>query len=185
VREEFSNSKITIKKIIPEHISALSSVIYESRKELVVWMPWCHPDYTIEETIDWVGFQQHAWNDKLEYSFAIFDNTNNKLVGGCGLNQMNWMHNMGNLGYWVGTKHTRKGFASEATKLCAEFGFSELNLNRIEIITAEENIPSQKVAEKVGAKKESLARRRLVVGKKVKDAFVYSLIKEDIIKDYD
>jgi RimJ/RimL family protein N-acetyltransferase len=183
LREEFSDSKITIKKIIPEHIPSLFSAIYESRMELAEWMPWCHPDYSIEETKGWVRLQQDGWKDRLEYSFGIFDNSNNKLVGGCGLNQINWIHNIGNLGYWIGTKFTGRGFASAATRLCAEFGFSELKLNRIEIVAAKDNIPSQKVAEKAGAKKECLARKRLAVGKKIHDAFVYSLIKEDIIKD--
>lgn len=183
MREELSDGRVTIKRIKPEHIQSLFQAAFDSREELRIWMPWCHSNYNIEETKEWVKFQQVAWQDKLEYSFAIVDNINNKMVGGCGLNQMNWIHKIGNLGYWVGTKFTGKGFASSAANLCAEFGFNDLKLNRIEIVVAEENIPSQKVAGYVGARKECLARKRLAVGDSVHNAFVYSLIKEDIIRD--
>jgi len=183
VREELSDGKVTIKKIKPEHIQFLFATIFESREKLEAWLPWCHSDYNIGETIGWVNYQQIAWEEKLEYSFGIFECKSNQLVGGCGLNQMNWIYNIGNLGYWMGTKYTGKGFASAATKLCAEFGFTDLKLNRIEIVAAEGNIPSQRVAEKAGATKECLARRRLLVGDKLHDAFVYSLIKEDLTID--
>lgn len=183
MREKLSDGLVTIKKIIPEHIPLLYQAAFESREVLKTWLPWCHSNYSIEETKDWVNFQQTAWNNKLEFSFGIFEADSGRFVGGCGLNQMNWIYKIGNLGYWVATKFTGKGFASSAAKLCAEFGFSELSLNRIEIVAAEGNISSQKVAEKAGATKEAFARKRLAVGNSVHNAFVYSLIKEDIIRN--
>lgn len=179
MKGELGDGTVTIKKIIPEYVHLLFEAISKSKDELSVWLPWCHPGYNIEETKDWVKFQQKAWDEKLEYSFAVFD-ADNDLVGGCGLNQMNPIHKIGNLGYWIGSGYRGKGYAAAATRLCAEFGFNELRLNRIEIIAAKENIGSQRVAEKAGAKKECLARKRLVVGEKVHDAYVYSLVKEDL-----
>jgi ribosomal-protein-serine acetyltransferase len=64
--------------------------------------------------------------------------------------------------------------------LVARFGFEELNLNRIEIIVATGNIPSQGVAMKVGASREGRLRKRLVVRDHVYDAIIFSLIPEDL-----
>ena len=58
--------------------------------------------------------------------------------------------------------------------------FQKLNLNRIEIIMSVENIKSQKVAEKVNALKECVARNRIILNNKPIDAFVYSLIRDDL-----
>ena len=185
MREELSDGRIIIKKIITDHVSLLYQAVFESKETLKVWLPWCHSDYKIEETKKWVNFQQTAWNDKLEFSFGIFEVGSNRFVGGCGINQINWMYRIGNVGYWVRTDATGKGYASAAAKLCAEFGFVDLRLNRIEIVAAKGNIASQKAAEKTGATKECLARKRLIVGDKTHDAIVYSLIKEDIIKNQD
>ena len=70
--------------------------------------------------------------------------------------------------------------ATSATFLLARFGFDELKLNRIEIVVAIENKPSQRVAEKAGATQEGVLRKRLVVRDRVYDAVMYSLIPEDI-----
>ena len=181
MREELTDGIIVIKKIIPNYVPLLYQAVFESKEALEVWLPWCHSDYKIEETKGWVNFQQAAWNDKLEFSFGIFEVNSNRFVGGCGINQINWMYKIGNVGYWIRTGATGKGYASAAARLCAEFGFVDLQLNRIEIVAAKDNIASQKAAEKTGATKESLARKRLIVGDKVHDAFVYSLIREDIL----
>jgi RimJ/RimL family protein N-acetyltransferase len=70
--------------------------------------------------------------------------------------------------------------ATSAALLLARFGFNSLKLNRLEIVVATDNRPSQRVAEKVGAKLEGILRKRLIVRKKVYDAYMYSLIREDI-----
>ena len=183
MREQLSDGRVIIKKIIPEFVSLLYHAAFESKEQLEVWLPWCHSKYKIEETKEWVNLQQTAWKDKSEFSFGIFESKSNNFVGGCGINQINWIHKIGNLGYWIRTDATGKGYATAATKLCAEFGFLDLKLNRIEIVAAKDNISSQKVAEKTGARKECLARKRLVVGDQVHDAFVYSLLEEDIMKN--
>jgi ribosomal-protein-serine acetyltransferase len=183
MREQLSDDRIAIIKIIPEHIPLLFQAVYESREKLKVWLPWCHSNYNIEETKEWVNIQQIEWNDRREFSFGIFELNSNRFVGGCGINQINWIHKIGNVGYWIRTDAAGKGYASAAAKLCAMFGFMDVNLNRIEIIAAKDNIASQKAAEKTGAKKECLARKRLIVGDTSHDAYVYSIIQEDFIKN--
>ena len=61
----------------------------------------------------------------------------------------------------------------------ARFGFEELNLNRIQIIVATGNIPSQGLATKIGASREGRLRKRLIVREHVYDAIMFSLIPED------
>ena len=181
MREKLDDYRIIIKRIIPEYIPQLFQAAFESREELKVWLPWCHSNYDIEETKDWVNLQQIEWNNRREFSFGIFELDSNQFVGGCGINQINWIHKIGNVGYWIRTNATGKGYASAAARLCAKFGFMDVKLNRIEIVAAKDNLASQSAAEKAGATKECLARKRLIVGDVSHDAFVYSLIKEDII----
>ena len=60
--------------------------------------------------------------------------------------------------------------------LVAGFGFGELGLGRIEILAAVGNLRSQGVAERLGALREGVLRRRLRVGDDVQDAVVFSLV---------
>jgi RimJ/RimL family protein N-acetyltransferase len=59
---------------------------------------------------------------------------------------------------------------------------SPLNLSTqgLEIIAASDNLPSQRVAEKAGARREGLLRHRLLLGGRPHDALIYSLIRADL-----
>ncbi len=69
--------------------------------------------------------------------------------------------------------------ATRAVRLLARFGFEELGLGRIEIVAAVGNKASQRVAEKAGAHREGVLRRRLCLHDEYHDAVMYSLIPDD------
>jgi ribosomal-protein-serine acetyltransferase len=79
----------------------------------------------------------------------------------------------------VRTGCTRRGIATRAAELLARFGFGSLGLDRIEIMVATPNEPSQRVAAKLGTTREGVLRRRLRVGETSYDAVVFSLIRDD------
>jgi RimJ/RimL family protein N-acetyltransferase len=97
------------------------------------------------------------------------------------LNKIDKPHLRANLGYWVRTSATRRGFATAAARLLARFGVEHLNLDRIEIVAAVDNIASQRVAEKLGAVREGVARHRLRIHDVPYDAVVYSLLRAEIV----
>ena len=175
----FESDNILIRPQGIVDINLLYEAVRESIPEVSKWMPWCHPDYSIEETKIWVKSQLEAWKNHEEFSFCIIDSDNNNFLGGCGLNQFNRAHNFANLGYWVRSSETKKGIATIATKLVAKFGFEILHLSRLEILTAVDNIASQRVAEKAGAKKEGILRNRLRFFDRDMDAILFSIIPGD------
>src|SRR5262249_1277508 len=114
------------------------------------------------------------------YSFGIFDHDQGGLLGGVGLNFIKRVHQMANLGYWVRTSATGRGVATQAVQLAARFGFEQLGLHRIEIVTAVGNVASQRVAEKAGAVRAGVARKRLLIRGASEDAVLFSLIPSDL-----
>ncbi|GAI57617.1 unnamed protein product, partial [marine sediment metagenome] len=99
---------------------------------------------------------------------------------GCGLNHIDYKNRIANIGYWVRTSRTKRDVASAAVRLLAQFGFKKLKLNRIEVKAAVGNKASQRVAEKIGAKREGILRNRMVVRDRVYDMVMFSLIPEDL-----
>ena len=138
-------------------------------------MPWCHSDYSLNDSIAWVSTSSERWESGVECAFAIFDQVG-EYVGGCGFNGFNRMHNFANLGYWIRESRQRQGIAVEAVLALSKFGFTALGLTRIEIVVAMQNRPSRRVAEKAGATYECLARNRLLINNALHTAAVYSLI---------
>src|SRR5258708_24358911 len=95
--------------------SALFEAVRESIAEVSPWLPWCHENYAIEETREFialrsqrseVGGQKSEVGGQLSaewYSFGIFEKETGRFLGGVGLNFVNRVHQMANLGYWVRT----------------------------------------------------------------------------------
>ncbi len=177
---ELANELLLLRLPTAGDVDALFAAVEESIDELGRWMPWCAEGYTRDGAATFVEGQGTAWREGREYSFAVFEQRTSHLVGCCGLNQLDWQNRRANLGYWVRRSARGRGAAASAAQLVAEFGFRELLLVRIEIIAATENVASQRVAEKVGAVREGIARKRCQVGEITHDAVMFSLVREDL-----
>jgi ribosomal-protein-serine acetyltransferase len=151
----------------------------ESVQTVGVWMPWCYANYSIDDAQAW--FQSCARNleSHTAYEMGVFSADGEAFFGGVSINQLNHEHNFGNLGYWVRQSRQRQGIASQAVKMIAEFGFDKLRLTRLEFVLAEGNHASRRVAEKVGAQFECIARNRLFIQGKPHPAAIYSLVPAD------
>jgi ribosomal-protein-serine acetyltransferase len=178
---EFIEGPILVRPHRTEDVRALFTAARESVKELSPWLPWCHENYAIEETSAFILSREEAWKAETEYGFGIFEHRSGRLLGGVGINQINRLHSVGNLGYWIRSTATGHGVATTAARLVARFGFEQLGLRRIEILVALGNHASQRVAEKCGATREGVLRKRLLIRGESQDAVIYSLVREDIL----
>lgn len=178
MRAEFSDDQILIRPYREDDIEPLFEGVRESVADLSLWLPWCHANYAIEETREFVTSVEKWWQDQTGYVFGIFDLNSGKFLGGTGLNQINRLHQVANLGYWVRSKAMGRGVATAAARLVARFGFAEGGFGRIEILAAVSNVASRRVAEKIGAQREGVLRRRLLLQGHSHDAVIYSLVDE-------
>lgn len=150
----------------------------ESTRAVFPWLPWCHPEYKIEEAREWIGRQVEAFEQGAEFQFVV-ESAEGRFLGGCGLNLIDSTHRRANLGYWVRTSAAGRGVAAAAVRILARWAFAHTDLERLEIITVVENTRSQRVAEKSGALREGVARSRLRLHGRSHDAVVYSIVRSD------
>lgn len=188
MRGEIKSGEIILRKYETAFAPLLFEAAFESRgADFTYWMPWCRENYTIEESRDFVEKTvenwknaNDVWREDMEFGYALFDAATEKFLGGVGLNKPNVEHKFFNLGYWVRVSEQNRGIASRATRSLAQTAFEDLpELNRIEILAAVENIPSQKAAEKSGATREGVLRNRLLIGGRIHDAAMFSFVRED------
>jgi len=174
-----SDGNIGLRQFTLEDVPLLFNAIHESMAQLSSWMVWAHPGYSIEDTRAFVLKCGPGWEKGEQYSFAMVDLHDGQFLGSVGLSAVNRAHGFANLGYWVRTRKTRHGVATSATRMAARFSFATLALNRVELLVPAANVASQRVAEKAGAKREGLLRKRLQLNGIAHDAFVYSIVQED------
>jgi ribosomal-protein-serine acetyltransferase len=176
---ELIEGPLLIRTYREEDESALFEAVRESIAEVGRWLPWCHQNYSIEETRQFISSRTASSQSDEWYSVGIFAADGGRFLGGVGINFINRAHQFANLGYWVRTSAAGHGIATIATRAVAKFGFDRLGLHRIEIVAAVDNIASQRVAEKAGATREGILRNRLLIGGVSVDAVMYSLVPRD------
>ncbi len=169
----FSTERLIIKHAEPGFTDALYEAARESIATVYPFLPWCHPDYQRSDAVDWLDQAETNWANGT-HSFMIF-NAEGTLVGGCGVNRID-QHPVANLGYWIRTSATGRGYATEATRGLANFALTHLGFKRLEIIMATHNEASRQVAIHSGATYEGLLRQRLELHDVLYDAYLYSLI---------
>ena len=62
----------------------------------------------------------------------------------------------------------------------AQWAFQNTDLIRLEIVVAEDNHASLRVAEKVGAVREGVLRQRLRIQDTFQDSVMFSILKADV-----
>lgn len=140
-----------------------------------------HPYRKIEDAqplIDWFisRFQQGL---AIRWGIALKGERN--IIGTVGFN--NYIKNhRANIGYDLQQKYWNKGYITEALSAIIQFGFKELDINRIEAEVMQGNPGSDKVLEKLGFKKEGLLREWMLWDGIHYDMTMYSLLKKEYIK---
>jgi RimJ/RimL family protein N-acetyltransferase len=170
-----TRSQVTIRPYEPEDALDLFRAARESLPDLGVWMPWAHPDYTLEESRAFIAGRPESEAMGTSYQFAIVEA--GRYAGGCGLSDFRADDRMANLGYWVRRSARRHGVATAAVRLVADWAFANTTVNRIEIVVAVENSASQGVAERAGARREAVLAERLVLPDGPHDAVMFAILR--------
>ena len=155
----------------------LYCAVHESLQELKSWMSWATDNYSERTAREYISITRARWEEHTFYAFAV--TRSDQLLGACTLSSIHPLYHFCNLGYWVRTSWRGQGIAGRAAQLAARFAFEQLGLIRVEIVIAAGNKASQRVAEKMGAHYEGVLLNRMVIGKSVYDAHMYSLIPSD------
>ncbi len=156
--------------------TAFVAAVRESVATVGRWMPWCHEGYAEQDALDWFALCRDGLAAGSAHEFGLFDARDGELLGGAGLNFINPLHRMCNLGYWVRQSRQRQGVAGRAVQALAAHAFDALGLHRVEIVVASDNLPSHAVARTSGALWECTARNRLFLHGAPVAASVFSLV---------
>lgn len=168
---------ILLRPFRPQDAPQLYEAVRESLEQLKPWMSWASEGYTEMTAREYISISRARWDEHTFYAFAI--TRADRFLGACTLSSIHPIYHFCNLGYWVRTSCQGQGIAGHAAKLTARFAFEHLGLIRVEIVIGAENQASLRVAEKMDAHYEGILLNRMVIGKSICDAHMYSLLPED------
>ena len=101
-------------------------------------------------------------------------------LGLVSLHRIDWGRHVAGLGYWTRRRAWGKGYATEAAAALVEYGFRTLGLHRIEAHVAPENRGSQQVVQKLGFRREGIARDFEFVNGRFLDHIQYSAMTWEV-----
>lgn len=112
----------------------------------------------------------------------IIEKSSGNVIGHCGFHHWEKRYNRTELGYFLNETARNQGYMKEAIQAIVNFGFKNMDLNRIEAFISPQNLPSIGVVQHLGFTKEGLLRQHYKADDKFYDSFVFGLLKSDFLK---
>lgn len=161
---------------------AWANLRLESRAFLQPWEPSWSPDHlgypAYKSRI--ARFKKMVAADE-GYPFHIFRGSDNALVGACNLTGIRRKVSQSvSLGYWVGERYVRKGFARASVRAACKFSFETLGLHRVEAAVRAQNEPSRALLDMLGFTHEGTARGYLKIDGAWRDHELYAKLSGDL-----
>ena len=135
---------------------------YAKKDTVTKYLLWrSHPD--AQYTKDYLRYVQTQYRAGEFFDWAIVLKRSGKMIGTCGFARFDYDNNSAEIGYVINPLYWRRGYATEAVQRVIDFGFSKLNVHRIEARYMIGNDASRHVMEKCGMKFEGVHKSSLYV----------------------
>ena len=144
------------------------------------WLATVPFPYTIQDAKDFI--QKTIDNDL--YNFAIVLKSENKVIGGTQLTNIDLENGTAGGGIWINEKYQGYGYGQEAFGARIKYAFEVLGLRRLENGYFKENEKSHKMQLRFGYKDEGIRRKRFIskATGSLEDEYITGLLKEEWIK---
>lgn len=131
---------------------------------------------------EWLSEEKH----KRSFSFFIKNTQTDSLVGLVNIKNIDSTIKKCEIGYFISELYAGKGIVSKFTSEVVTFCFEELQMNKVFLRVAPENIGSQKVAIKNGFQKEGVLREEYLGFQDIyEDVMCFGLLKTEYLKSKD
>jgi RimJ/RimL family protein N-acetyltransferase len=153
---------------VPRIVEAVSD------PEIQHWIPAIPRPYT---EADARTFVTGEWRANPGHQFAVVEDGRIVAAIGITVNESR----TGHIGYWCAKEERGRGVTTRALRTICRWGFEDLRLGRLELITDPDNRGSQRVAEKVGFRREGVLRSHLLHpdGRR-RDSVMFSLLPGEL-----
>jgi len=136
-------------------------------------IPHPYPDGAAEQ---WISTHAESFRQGTEAVLAITLKPDGQVVGSIAIS-VSKNHRRGELGYMVAREHWNRGYCTEATRALMGFGFTVLDLNRIQAMYFPRNAASGRVMKKLGMTSEGLLRQYVCNRGAFEDVFFSSMLR--------
>ncbi len=146
----FETERLIIRGPLPGDGVGVRAAVVESQQALIPWMPWAidipsEQQYEVRVREGRLKFlaREDLW-------MMLILKGEDVIIGGSGLHRIDWSVPKFEIGYWVRTSYTGRGYITEAVNGITAFALDTLKARRVEIRCDVKNERSAAVARRAG-----------------------------------
>jgi ribosomal-protein-serine acetyltransferase len=169
------DSHIVLTLVKPEDAEEIFTLVDVSRNYLRKWLPWVDLNTTSQDTKEFIYSAQKQ--DLNNSGFHCCIKYKDKIAGIVGFHRLDWLNKTGELAYWLGKQYQGIGLMTKSCKVLTDYGFNQLKLERIEILT--NNPKSSEIPKRLGFTQEITLYNAEQIGDRFVDNVVYAMLLQD------
>ncbi|MDL4839263.1 GNAT family N-acetyltransferase [Aquibacillus rhizosphaerae] len=176
----FETERLSIRLPLPGDGEAVYNSIEASIEDLRDWLPFAQKQQSKEQVEVNIREAHINFLNREDLRLLIFLKETGDLVGSSGLHRIDWNVPKFEIGYWIDSRFSGKGYMSEAVEGITSFAFDHLHAKRVEIRCDAVNYKSKAIPEKLNYQLEGILRNedRSVDGSELRDTCVYAKIRD-------
>jgi RimJ/RimL family protein N-acetyltransferase len=150
--------------------------LYAQDKQVTRFLTW-KPHDSIEETRAFLERCVGVWESCKAFPWVVVEREQDQLIG---MIELEFDQHRAELGYVLARAYWGAGYGTEAAQLVVDWAIAQPKIYRVWAVCDVENLPSARVLEKAGMKREGILKRWLYhpnSDKKPRDCYVYSIVK--------
>jgi ribosomal-protein-serine acetyltransferase len=167
------NPSLELRLVQPRDASVLFALIDANRAKLREWLPWVDATKKQADTEKYIATALREHEKTRAFTCGIW--SNGHLVGIIGHNRIDWANRAGFPAYWLAPSSEGQGIMTQCCRALIAHAFGELQLSRLFIGVATENLRAQRIPLKLGFTQVSILRKAEWLYHRHVDHFIYSL----------
>ncbi len=176
----FANTpRLQLRPMVMQEARDLLAAVASSRAELGRYMSWPRDMHDLEHARRFIRMGREAWLGSKTVRLGVFERATGALVGNVELDGIDQRRSQAEVGYWVRSECTRRGYATEAAVPMLRYAFETLRLHKVRADVAVGNSSSARVLEKLGFMHEGTLREDRPVGGVFLDHWRYGLLVDE------
>ena len=132
------------------------------------------------EALKLITWFHSRFQDKAGIRWGVSFRGHKEIIGTIGFNKFT-RRQKANVGYELHPDFWNKGYLTEILKVVVEYGFKELDIDRIEAEVMQGNAASERVLAKAGFTREGVLRHWMYWDNKHYDMTMFSLLQSELI----